>query len=258
MRQSGAALNREHRIHRARHLWSGPCFCDARKQVLQVTIQKGEMPKVIDMVGYTSGRLTVTAMLHKRSRAGHVMFLALCECGNYTVVTGGNLRRSCATASCSCLHRERTSEAAKKNSRKHGMSGTSEHTAWTHMKYRCNTQTAACYPGYGGRGIKICRRWLGKNGFQNFYADLGPKPSPKHSLDRIDNDGNYEPSNCRWALPPVQAQNTRHTALTMEKAREIRRLYATGEFSQAVVGKRYSVSRALISCVTTNKIWKEQ
>jgi len=77
------------------------------------------------------------------------------------------------------------------------------------MITRCTSKTWVDYPHYGGRGIKVCKRWLGKHGFDNFLVDMGRRPSKKHSLDRRDNDGNYEPQNCRWATQSEQMQNTR-------------------------------------------------
>jgi hypothetical protein len=77
------------------------------------------------------------------------------------------------------------------------------------MRYRCLNPKEPDYQRYGARGITICDRWLGKDGFKNFYADMGPRPAKNYSIDREDNDGNYEPSNCRWATKAQQSANRR-------------------------------------------------
>jgi hypothetical protein len=89
------------------------------------------------------------------------------------------------------------------------MTGTTEYITWAGMKQRCFNPNSGNYPDYGGRGITVCARWLGENGFINFFQDVGKKPSPELTLDRIDVNGNYEPGNVRWADAITQANNKR-------------------------------------------------
>lgn len=95
----------------------------------------------------------------------------------------------------------------KKKRRRTDIYNTPEFASWSHFRRRCNDPKNRAYKYYGGRGIKVCERW--QNSFQNFLQDMGPKPSPKHSLDRINNDGDYEPTNCRWTTWDVQMLNRR-------------------------------------------------
>lgn len=88
-----------------------------------------------------------------------------------------------------------------------------EYKSWCSMRDRCSNPNLKCFKNYGGRGVQVCARWLGKDGFANFLADLGARPSLGHSLDRIDNNGNYEPSNCRWVTFQEQQKNRRDTRI---------------------------------------------
>jgi len=91
----------------------------------------------------------------------------------------------------------------------HGMSNTPEYRTWCGIKNRCYNNKVKSYPYYGGRGITVCKRWLTKDGFINFYSDMGDRPSSNYSIDRINNNGNYTQDNCRWATRQEQGQNKR-------------------------------------------------
>lgn len=90
-------------------------------------------------------------------------------------------------------------------STKHGLSHLPEYAVWKAMRYRCNDSRSGDFPRYGGRGISVCDRW--ENSFEDFLADMGERPFPKAQIDRIENDGNYEPGNCRWTTAKVNANN---------------------------------------------------
>ena len=158
------------------------------------------MPKKIDLeIGQRFGKLTVSGPCFKHGQERR--YPLVCDCGENTAASVGALRYG-HFKSCGC---ERTKHGHTRN---HDMSV--EYRVWDGIKQRCLNPRNISYRHYGGRGIKICERWLGKpNGFTNFLADVGPRPFPTASLDRIDNNGNYEPSNCRWTTRSVQSKNKR-------------------------------------------------
>ena len=128
-----------------------------------------------------------------------------------------------------------------------------ERSSWNNMRQRCLNQRHPAYPDYGGRGITVCKRWLGPNGFIAFLADMGARPIGK-SLDRRDVDGNYEPDNCRWATPLEQMRNRRDNRVTLATAAEIRRRHAAGESTRALAAE-FGMSPTTAWRVATGRRW---
>lgn len=154
----------------------------------------------IDMVGEVYGRLTVVRK-NGKNKGGNILWLCLCDCGDYSTIVGYSLRRG-LTKSCGCLAKE----VARNRMIKHGQSieRTKSYSSWNNMLQRCENKNNKDYKSYGGKGILVCQEW---HDFNKFYDDMGACPK-KHSIDRVDRTGNYEPSNCRWATDIVQARNT--------------------------------------------------
>lgn len=142
-----------------------------------------------------------------RNEQGNVVWLFRCDCGEEKEIIGIRVA-SGTTKSCGCLRRE-TAAKMGTAAKKHGKHSTPEYSAWANLKQRCINESCEAYPDYGGRQIEVCDRWKGPDGFVNFYADMGPRPSPKHSIDRIENDDDYTPENCRWATRSQQKANRR-------------------------------------------------
>lgn len=156
-----------------------------------------------DLTGRQYGRLTVIYYTGKRGTHKRALttWLCKCDCGQHLTVASESLE-ALHTNSCGCLQ----SENASKRFKKHGLKHVPEYKIWKSMRNRCNNPNYEEFQYYGGRGISICPEW---DDFNIFYADMGSRPTSKHQIDRIDTNGNYEKSNCRWATSTVQNRNTR-------------------------------------------------
>lgn len=200
-----------------------------------------------DISGKTFGSWKVVAKSH--STRGGIVYKCICGCGTERLIFKGNLT-SGKTKSCGCLKGSVLSK--KKTSHGHsravGRKASRVYNSWSSMITRCKNPNAKSFHNYGGRGIAVCDRWFV---FENFLADMG-EPREGESLDRIDFNGNYEPSNCRWADKKTQTRNRRNTKLTEEDVEMIR----SGKISvQEIVGLR-NCSKSTYYMAKIGSNWK--
>jgi hypothetical protein len=164
--------------------------------------------RFIDLAGQTFGRLYIESYAGRRGRKS--AWLCRCDCGGSTVTTTSCLR-SGHTISCGCFHKEIVAQTGRANIT-HGDYGSPTYISWKAMHARCGNPNHEAYDRYAGRGIGICDRW---GSYENFRADLGERPVGM-TLERVDNDKGYDPSNCVWATPSEQALNRRQAASIQE------------------------------------------
>lgn len=167
-----------------------------------------------NIIGNKIGRLFVKEFAYKKNRVYY--YKCICDCGKECIKRSSYLlnNKLYPHKSCGCWHTEITVS----RSIKHGMTKSATFKAWLEIKQRCYNPLNSSYKNYGERGITVCDRWL--HSFENFLADMGERPTSKHSIDRIDVNGNYEPSNCRWATNKEQCNNRRNNVTIEYKGKQ--------------------------------------
>ncbi len=200
-----------------------------------------------DLTGRRFGRLLVLRDSGKRQNS-HVLWECLCDCGKKTLSTSGNLN-SGNSRSCGCLSVDLLIERATKHNKRY----LPEYHIWLGLKDRCSNKRNQRWHDYGGRGIKVCRRW--SKSFTCFFEDMGSRPADRHTIERIDNDGPYSPENCRWATFAEQAQNRRSVRLNETQVRNIRKEFALGA-TIAGLARALDMSWGAIAKVVKGKSWK--
>jgi hypothetical protein len=249
--------------------WHVQCVCGIEKIVTGGTLVEGtsrscgcRRTPVLAMQRF--GRLTVMERI-KNNNCGRTRWLCVCDCGSATAVIGKSLITG-NTKSCGCLKLQVLGDHATRHGHARGRKPSPEYRTYSNMLMRCRL----AYKNYGGRGIAVCDRWRfgesGKSGFACFLADMGPKPSPKHQLDRIDNDGNYELANCRWATRFEQQNNKRtnhfitirnRTMSIADWARELdfpdKELRALVDYGEKLLAKTERTATALTAAASARR-----
>lgn len=202
-----------------RKAWWCKCDCGALKEIREENLLTGETRSCGCMryellvkhleIGQVNGHCVVVGRSELKNRYGSC-WVVRCDCGNERIWTRTQFLKS---RSCGCLQgREceaRPSANGRRSYKKRGQSKDPRYGIWSNMIGRCSNPRNSHFMHYGGRGVVVCDRWLGEDGFFNFIADVGERPSKKHSIDRVDVNGDYEPNNVRWATQIEQMQNTR-------------------------------------------------
>lgn len=201
--------------------------------------------KVSDLVGLRYSKLVVLSR-DNNDHSNNTRWLCQCDCGQTKVVLGTNLK-SGAVKSCGCFQKEVNGSWHIT----HGMSRTPTYRIWDGMIRRCNDPKKPEFKWYGGKGIKVCDKW---EKFAGFFEDMGVRPEGL-TIDRIDSNGDYGPSNCRWISMKENLRNRSCVILDTEKAEEIRALLDTTKLSQKEIASLFNVDPSIISNIKTSKYW---
>lgn len=204
---------------------------------------------VINVLGRRFGKVFVLERFGSDKRGA--LWKCRCDCGK-EFVSHGHVLASGKSKSCGCLAIERTARMGAANKR-HGMSGKTEYNIWLSMRARCNNPKAINYHLYGAKGIAVCARW--ENSFDDFYADMGPRPSKRHSVDRIDGAKGYQPDNCRWATLEEQARNksTTHKIEWDGSVYTLKELIAKLDLSEQTVYGRIRAGASIHQALTMKR-----
>jgi len=200
--------------------------------------------KALELTGKRFGKL-VALKRDKNDKWNQAVWRCKCDCGNITYVTSSNLNLN-RIQSCGCLR--------KNNGVKHGLRYKTIYKIWLLMRNRCYYKKDIAYERYGGRGITICERWL--NSVEAFYKDMGERPRGL-TIDRINNDGNYEPGNCRWATRKEQSRNNRKAKLNPLKVKVIKNLLKVPSLMQKDIARIFNVGDATISRIANKISWDD-
>lgn len=201
-----------------------------------MTLQIRWTKTCVDLTGMTFGRLTVRELIGRRGKQGVLAWLCDCECGGTCEVVTADLKKG-IQKSCGCYIRE----VSAKRLMTHGLGHSREYRIWGLMISRCTDPDNIGWRHYGGKGIHVCQRWL--DSVSNFVEDMGPRPSPQHSIDRLDSTKDYSPDNCRWATKKEQSRNTSRNRFIEFDGQTL----TLAEWSERTGIPRWKISRSISS-----------